>query len=88
MNAVPDIMSGVQMTGHSGPGALRFPSIQGGDLCGRLATSGAISGPIVKADLQIIYLNDITIYGCTHQSPEVFAEFVAKRCPGKLVLIP
>ena len=43
---------------------------------GRLATSGAIAGPIVEADLRGIYLNDITILGCTHQTREVFAGLV------------
>ncbi len=44
---------------------------------GRYAVSGAIAGPIVQADLRTIYLNDLTIYGCTYQPPEVFAELVA-----------
>lgn len=43
---------------------------------GRYAVSGAIAGPIVEADLRTIYLNDITIFGCTFQSMEVFAELV------------
>ena len=34
---------------------------------GRYATSGAVAGPMVKGDLRRIYLNDITIYGATHQ---------------------
>lgn len=84
---------------------------------GHYATSGAIAGPIVEADLRTIYLNDLSIHGCTYQSPEVFSrlvalvnagtvrplvsktyplseivaaqeDFVAKRYPGKLVLIP
>jgi len=84
---------------------------------GRYAVSGAIAGPMVEADLRTIYLNDITIYGCTYQPIEVFGElvdlinqgkirplvsktyplediaraqedFLSKRYPGKLVLIP
>jgi NADPH:quinone reductase-like Zn-dependent oxidoreductase len=84
---------------------------------GRYGVSGAIAGPIVEADLRVIYLNDITIFGCTYQPKEVFGElvdlvnqgcikphvsktyplrdiaaaqvdFVSKRYPGKLVLIP
>ena len=84
---------------------------------GRYAVSGAIAGPMVEADLRTLYLNDITIFGCTYQPIEVFAElvklinqgsirplisktyplskiataqedFLSKRHPGKLVLIP
>ncbi|MBT6139629.1 MAG: zinc-binding dehydrogenase, partial [Rhodospirillaceae bacterium] len=84
---------------------------------GRYAVSGAIAGPIVEADLRTIYLNDLTLFGCTYTSREVFAElvamiaagqvnplvsntypladihiaqtdFIAKKYPGKLVLIP
>ncbi|MEL6794556.1 MAG: zinc-binding dehydrogenase, partial [Pseudomonadota bacterium] len=43
---------------------------------GRYAVSGAIAGPIVEADLRIIYLNDITIFGCTYTPKEVFADLV------------
>ncbi|MEM7177364.1 MAG: alcohol dehydrogenase family protein [Pseudomonadota bacterium] len=43
---------------------------------GRYATSGAIAGPIVEADLRTIYLNDITIFGCTYQPREVFLGLV------------
>jgi NADPH:quinone reductase-like Zn-dependent oxidoreductase len=43
---------------------------------GRYATSGAVAGPMVKGDLRRIYLNDLTIFGATHQSREVFAGLV------------
>lgn len=43
---------------------------------GRYATSGAIAGPMVTADLRTIYLNDLTIYGCSYTPHEVFAELV------------
>ena len=84
---------------------------------GRYSVAGAIAGPIVEADLRTIYLGDLTLFGCTYQSPEVFGrlvahinagalrplvsktyplgdiaraqeDFVAKRYPGKLVLLP
>lgn len=84
---------------------------------GRYAVSGAIAGPMVEADLRVIYLNDLTLLGCTYQPRDVFAElvdlikggrirphisktyalsdiaaaqedFISKRYPGKLVLIP
>ena len=43
---------------------------------GRYATSGAVAGPMVKGDLRRVYLNDLTIYGATHQPREVFAGLV------------
>ena len=43
---------------------------------GRYATSGAIAGPIVEADLRTIYLNDLTIYGCSYTSHAVFSELI------------
>ena len=43
---------------------------------GRYATSGAVGGPLVKGDLRTIYLNDLTLYGATHQPREVFAGLV------------
>ena len=84
---------------------------------GHLAVAGAIAGPMAQVDLRALYLNDITLHGCTHQPPQVFdrlagwivagalrplvsrifplaeialaqAAFLAKRYPGKLVLIP
>ena len=43
---------------------------------GHYAVAGAIGGPIVEADLRRIYLRDITIHGCTFQSPEVFTALI------------
>jgi alcohol dehydrogenase len=43
---------------------------------GRYATSGAVAGPMVRGDLRRIYLNDLTVYGATHQPREVFAGLV------------
>jgi alcohol dehydrogenase len=43
---------------------------------GHYATSGAIAGPIVEMDLRTVYLNDITIFGCTFTPREVFAELM------------
>jgi alcohol dehydrogenase len=31
---------------------------------------------MVEGDLRTIYLNDLTLFGCTHQAPEVFAGLV------------
>lgn len=44
---------------------------------GRYATSGAIAGPMVEADLRTIYLHDLTLFGCSHQSDETFAGLAA-----------
>ena len=52
------------------------------DLCqilkhgGRYATAGAIAGPIVKLDLRLLYLKDLTFYGCTYQPVEVFNNLI------------
>ena len=43
---------------------------------GRLATAGAIAGPLVETDLHTVYLKDLTIFGCTYQPEAVFAELV------------
>lgn len=51
---------------------------------GRYAASGAIAGPIVAADLRTIYLNDLTIYGCSYTPHEVFAELVALINAGRI----
>lgn len=98
-----------------GPGwADRLAGLRPGGSC---AVSGAIAGPIVQMDLRRVYLDDLTIRGCTHQPPEVFArlvgiindgavrplisrsyplrdiaaaqaDFLSKRYPGKIVLVP
>lgn len=51
---------------------------------GRYATSGAIAGPIVEADLRTIYLNDITLYGCSYTSHNVFSELVELVNAGRI----
>lgn len=51
---------------------------------GRYATSGAIAGPIVEADLRTIYLNDLTIFGVTYQPAESFAGLVALINAGRV----
>jgi alcohol dehydrogenase len=43
---------------------------------GRYAASGAVGGPMVAGDLRTVYLNDLTLYGCTYQPREVFAGLV------------
>ena len=51
---------------------------------GHYATSGAIAGPIVQADLRQIYLRDITIHGCTFTPRAVFAELIDLINTGQL----
>ena len=43
---------------------------------GRYATSGAIAGPWVELDLRVLYLNDLTMFGCTVLDPHVFGDLV------------
>ena len=43
---------------------------------GRYATLGAVGGPMIKGDLRTVYLNDLTLPGCTNQPREVFAGLV------------
>jgi NADPH:quinone reductase-like Zn-dependent oxidoreductase len=51
---------------------------------GRYAVSGAIAGPIVEMDLRTIYLNDLTLFGCTCTPREVFAQLVALVNAGRV----
>ena len=84
---------------------------------GRYAIAGAIGGPLSEIDLRTIYLNDLSLFGCTFQEDEVFEnvvryinsgqihpvvsqtyslseihraqeDFISKKFPGKLVLVP
>jgi NADPH:quinone reductase-like Zn-dependent oxidoreductase len=43
---------------------------------GRYATSGAIAGALVALDLRALYLNDLTLFGCTAQDDGVFAALI------------
>ena len=43
---------------------------------GHYTTAGAIGGPIVDLDLRTLYLNDLTMHGCTVLPPGVFADLV------------
>jgi NADPH:quinone reductase-like Zn-dependent oxidoreductase len=43
---------------------------------GRLATCGAIGGHRVELDLRTLYLNDLTLFGCTVLDRGVFADLV------------
>jgi NADPH:quinone reductase-like Zn-dependent oxidoreductase len=43
---------------------------------GRYVTSGAIAGPLVELDLRTLYLEDLTLLGCTHQPHQVFTDLI------------
>lgn len=45
-------------------------------LGGRYAVAGAIAGPICELDLRTVYLKDLTLFGCTFQEDEVFANLI------------
>jgi len=62
----------VDLVGGAGFGALLEGLVPGG----RYATSGAIAGPNVETDLRTVYLQDLTLYGCTFPPAAVFAELI------------
>ena len=43
---------------------------------GRYATAGAIAGPMVELDVRALYLKGLSLFGCTYQAEEVFANLV------------
>ena len=43
---------------------------------GRYVSSGAIAGPLVPLDMRTLYLNDLTLFGCTAWDAPVFAQLV------------
>ena len=51
---------------------------------GRYAVSGAIAGPMVPLDLRKLYLKDLTFFGCTTQSANVFPALVGYAESGAL----
>ncbi len=51
---------------------------------GRYATSGAIAGPVVELDVRTLYLKDLTLFGCTVLSAEVFPNLVKRIEAGEV----
>ena len=51
---------------------------------GRYAVSGAIAGPVVEADLRVIYLSDLTLFGCTFTPRGVFARLIEMVNAGRV----
>lgn len=44
---------------------------------GRLVSSGAIGGPIAELDMRVLYLNDLTVIGCTAWDEPVFPNLIS-----------
>ena len=58
-------------------GELQFPALL--DVLrpgGRLASAGAVAGPVVPLDLRTLYLKDLTLVGATALEPNVFPRLV------------
>ncbi len=51
---------------------------------GRYAIAGAIAGPLSQIDLRTVYLNDLTLFGCTFQEDEVFENLVRYIDSGRI----
>ncbi|MGB0722161.1 MAG: alcohol dehydrogenase family protein [Gammaproteobacteria bacterium] len=45
---------------------------------GRYAASGAIAGPLVELDVRTLYLKDLSLFGATVLTPEVFPNLVKR----------
>ena len=52
---------------------------------GRYGVAGAIAGPMVDLDVRILYLKDLTLYGCTYQSRSSFENLIRYIEEGRLV---
>ncbi|MEO1092074.1 MAG: alcohol dehydrogenase family protein [Pseudomonadota bacterium] len=65
-DAILDLVGGPRWTGL-------LDSLRNG---GRYVTAGAIAGPIVELDLRTLYLRDLSLFGSTHQPPNVFTDLV------------
>ncbi|MXZ27332.1 MAG: zinc-binding dehydrogenase [Gammaproteobacteria bacterium] len=44
---------------------------------GRYAAAGAIGGPSVQLDIRLLYLKDLTFFGCTFQEDAVFENLIS-----------
>ena len=45
---------------------------------GRYAVSGAIAGPLVEWDVRVLYLKDLSLFGCTVLEPEVLYNLIER----------
>lgn len=67
LDAVIDVVGGAAFGGY-------LDALKPG---GRIATSGAVAGPLVEIDLRSLYLKDLSLLGCTWQAPAAFDRLVA-----------
>jgi NADPH:quinone reductase-like Zn-dependent oxidoreductase len=51
---------------------------------GRYVSSGAIAGPLVTLDMRDLYLNDLTLLGCTAWDEPVFPDLIAAIEQGEI----
>ncbi|MQX35616.1 alcohol dehydrogenase family protein [Roseospira navarrensis] len=51
---------------------------------GRYAASGAIAGPMVTLDLRTLYLKDLTLFGGTALTPDIFPALIAAIESGRV----
>jgi NADPH:quinone reductase-like Zn-dependent oxidoreductase len=52
---------------------------------GRYAAAGAIAGPLVELDVRTLYLKDLSLFGCTVLSKEVFPNLVKRIEEGDVI---
>ncbi|MEL0624881.1 alcohol dehydrogenase family protein [Marinomonas arenicola] len=50
----------------------------------RYAASGAIAGPLVELDIRTLYLKDLSLFGCTVLSANIFGDLVGYIEQGKI----
>jgi NADPH:quinone reductase-like Zn-dependent oxidoreductase len=74
-SAIPELRS-VDVVVDNVVGEGFLPMIRALRRRGRYVSSGAIGGPVVQADLRDIYLNDITLLGCTGWDEPVFPNLI------------
>lgn len=74
-SAIPELRS-VDVVVDNVVGEGFIPVIRALRRRGRYVSSGAIGGPVVQADLRDIYLNDITLFGCTGWDEPVFPNLI------------
>jgi NADPH:quinone reductase-like Zn-dependent oxidoreductase len=51
---------------------------------GRYAVSGAIAGPMVTLDLRTLYLKDLTLFGGTELTPDIFPALIRRIESGRI----
>jgi NADPH:quinone reductase-like Zn-dependent oxidoreductase len=51
---------------------------------GRYVSSGAIAGPLVRLDMRDLYLNDVTLLGCTAWDEPIFPDLIAAIEQGEI----